>query len=105
MNKLFESRVEGKTSKSMKFLSAANALKKSTLISTGTPLGKLVCSDCVCCRIPYVYLEGMFVENHFGLIVNVRIKQVNTQNCTCDLHQCTGTEPAAHWCAMQCVYI
>jgi len=73
MNKLFESRV-GKTSKSTKFPTAANTLMKSTLISAGTPLGKLVCSDSLCCWIPYVYLEGMFVENHFGLIVNVTIK-------------------------------
>lgn len=74
MNKLFESRVEEKTGKSTKFPTAANMLMKSTLISTGTPLGKLVCSDSLCCWIPYVYLEGMFVENHFGLIVNVTIK-------------------------------
>lgn len=74
MNKLLESRVEEKTSKSTKFPTAAYRLMKSTLISTGTPLGKLVCSDSLCCWIPYVYLEGMFVENHFGLIVNVTIK-------------------------------
>ena len=74
MNKLFESRVEEKTGKSTKLPTAANTLMKSTLICTGTPLGKLVCSDSLCCWIPYVYLEGMFVENHFGLIVNVTIK-------------------------------
>lgn len=74
MNKLFESRVEEKTSRRTKFPTAADTLMKSTLISTGTPLGKLVCSDSLCCWIPYVYLEGMFVENHFGLIVNVTIK-------------------------------
>lgn len=74
MNKLLESRVEEKTCKSTKFPTAANTLLKSALISTGTPLGKLVCSDSLCCWIPYVYLEGMFVKNHFGLIVNVTIK-------------------------------
>ena len=40
MNKLFESRVEEKTSRSTKFPTAADTLMKSTLISTGTPLGK-----------------------------------------------------------------
>ena len=75
MNKLFESRVEEKTGKSTKFPTAANnAYEEHINISTGTPLGKLVCSDSLCCWIPYVYLEGMFVENHFGLIVNVTIK-------------------------------
>lgn len=74
MNKLLECRVEEKTGESTKFPTAANMLMKSTLISTGTPLGKLVCSDSLCCWIPYVYLEGMFVENHFGLIVNVTNK-------------------------------
>lgn len=74
MNKLLELRVEEMTRKSTKFPTAANTLMKSTLISTRTPLGKLVCSASLCCWIPYVYLEGMFVENHFGLIVNFTIK-------------------------------
>lgn len=74
MNKFFESGVEEKTGKSTKFPTAANMLMKSTLISTRTPLRKSVCSDGLCCWIPYVYLEGMFVENHFGLTVNVTIK-------------------------------
>lgn len=74
MNKLFDSRVEERTSRSREFPTVASTLVKSTLISTGTPLEKLVCSDSLCGWIPYVYLEGMFVENHFGLIVNVTIK-------------------------------
>jgi len=62
MNKLLELRVEEKTSKSTKFPTAADMLMTNTLICTGTPLGKLVCSASLCCWIPYVYLEGMFVE-------------------------------------------